>query len=75
VVSREREVIVHLYSALVRPPDGVLCPCTGLHHEKDEELLEMVERRVIRMIRGLEHLSNEERLRELEFLILEKRRL
>ena len=75
MASRQREVILPLYSAMVRPHLEYCLQMWSPQYRTDVGLLECVQRKAVKIIHRMKHLSNKDRLRELGLFSLEMRKL
>ncbi|KAJ7425715.1 hypothetical protein WISP_22247 [Willisornis vidua] len=73
IASRLRAVILHFYSALARPSLKCSDQFWVPPDKRDMELLERVQWSAMKSSKGLEQLSYEERLKELDLFSFQKR--
>src|SRR5215831_6184977 len=72
---KNKDIVLRLYKALVRPKLEYCIQVWSPYLRKDIDILERVQKRATKMINGLSKLSYPNRLRECQLLPLEKRRV
>ena len=73
VYYKSKEVVKNLYISYVRPHLEYCCQAWAPHYEKDLNLLERVQRRATRLIKGFKGLEYEERLKRLDLYSVRRR--
>ncbi len=75
ITYKEKEMIVPLYKAIVRPHLEYCIHAWSPYHRKYIDMLDKIQRRATKLIPGLRDLRYEERLKECGLTTLETRRL
>ena len=75
ITYKEKRLIIPLYKAIVRPHLEYCIQAYNPYLRKDIYMLEKIQRRTTKLIRGLRDLTYQERLKECGLTTLETRRL